>query len=49
MQIKQVTAFLETIAPPSLQEAYDNAGLLTGNKNGIAAVSWSALMLQKRS
>jgi dinuclear metal center YbgI/SA1388 family protein len=33
MQIKQITGFLETIAPPSLQEAYDNAGLLTGDKN----------------
>ncbi len=33
MQIKEIFNFLETIAPPSLQEDYDNAGLLTGNKN----------------
>jgi dinuclear metal center YbgI/SA1388 family protein len=31
MLIIQITIFLETIAPPSLQEDYDNAGLLTGN------------------
>ncbi len=31
MLIAQITHFLETIAPPSLQEDYDNAGLLTGN------------------
>jgi dinuclear metal center YbgI/SA1388 family protein len=31
MLINQITNFLETIAPPSLQEDYDNAGLLTGN------------------
>lgn len=31
MKIQDVTSFLETIAPASLQESYDNAGLLTGN------------------
>ncbi len=31
MQIKDVIAFLEKIAPPNLQEHYDNAGLITGN------------------
>jgi dinuclear metal center YbgI/SA1388 family protein len=31
MQIKDITAYLESIAPTSLQESYDNAGLLTGN------------------
>jgi dinuclear metal center YbgI/SA1388 family protein len=31
MLIGQITSFLETIAPPTLQEDYDNAGLLTGN------------------
>ncbi len=31
MTIKQITSYLETIAPPSLQESYDNAGLITGN------------------
>ena len=29
MRIKEIINFLETIAPPSLQEDYDNAGLLT--------------------
>ena len=31
MQIAEIISFLESIAPPSLQESYDNAGLLTGN------------------
>jgi dinuclear metal center YbgI/SA1388 family protein len=31
MTINEVTRFLETIAPLSLQEGYDNAGLLTGS------------------
>jgi dinuclear metal center YbgI/SA1388 family protein len=31
MQIKQIISFLETLAPPALQESYDNAQLLTGN------------------
>jgi len=31
MTIREIVSFLETIAPPSLQEGYDNAGLLTGN------------------
>jgi len=31
MKIQDITSFLETIAPPYLQESYDNAGLLTGN------------------
>ena len=31
MKISEVVAHLEGIAPPSLQEHYDNAGLLTGN------------------
>jgi dinuclear metal center YbgI/SA1388 family protein len=29
--IKDVTHYLETLAPKSLQESYDNAGLITGN------------------
>ena len=33
MQIAEVIKYLETIAPPSLQEGYDNAGLITGNKD----------------
>lgn len=31
MKIAEVISFLESIAPPSLQEDYDNAGLLTGD------------------
>lgn len=31
MQIKDVIAVLESIAPPHLQESYDNAGLIVGN------------------
>jgi len=33
MKIREVTAALESIAPPSLQESYDNAGLTTGEEN----------------
>ena len=33
MKIKDVIASLETIAPLSLQEQYDNAGLITGDEN----------------
>lgn len=32
MKIKTITSYLETIAPLSLQEAYDNSGLLIGNE-----------------
>jgi dinuclear metal center YbgI/SA1388 family protein len=31
MQIKELTNYLETIAPPSYQENYDNAGLIVGD------------------
>ena len=31
MKIKEITQFLESIAPPDLQETYDNAGLIVGN------------------
>ncbi|MGB3588039.1 MAG: Nif3-like dinuclear metal center hexameric protein [Tunicatimonas sp.] len=30
-QIHEITTYLETIAPRSYQESYDNAGLITGN------------------
>jgi dinuclear metal center YbgI/SA1388 family protein len=30
MQLKQITQYLETIAPLALQESYDNAGLIIG-------------------
>ncbi|MBL7701195.1 MAG: Nif3-like dinuclear metal center hexameric protein [Ferruginibacter sp.] len=33
MKIAEAISFLETVAPPSLQESYDNAGLITGNSN----------------
>ena len=32
MTISAIIDLLESIAPPSLQEDYDNAGLITGNK-----------------
>ena len=31
MDVKEIINYLETIAPPSLQEDYDNAGLITGS------------------
>ena len=31
MKIKEITSYLESIAPLSYQESYDNAGLLVGN------------------
>lgn len=31
MKIKEITSYLETIAPSDLQESYDNAGLIVGN------------------
>ncbi|GAB4245374.1 MAG: Nif3-like dinuclear metal center hexameric protein [Ekhidna sp.] len=33
MKISDITNFLEQWAPPSLQESYDNSGLLIGEKN----------------
>jgi dinuclear metal center YbgI/SA1388 family protein len=33
MTIKDLTQFLETIAPPQYQEGYDNAGLIVGDPN----------------
>jgi len=33
MKIKDITDYLETIAPLSYQESYDNSGLLVGDKN----------------
>ncbi len=32
-KIKEITDYLETIAPGSYQESYDNAGLLTGDRD----------------
>src|ERR1700712_3746586 len=34
MKIAAIIAHLESIAHPSLQEDYDNAGLITGNADG---------------
>jgi dinuclear metal center YbgI/SA1388 family protein len=31
MQISEILAFLESLAPPAYQESYDNAGLITGS------------------
>lgn len=31
MKINEIISYLETIADTSLQEEYDNAGLITGN------------------
>src|SRR5436190_3581730 len=33
MKVQDITSFLESVAPPVLQESYDNAGLITGNAN----------------
>ena len=33
MKIQEIISFLESVAPPSLQESYDNAGLITGNSS----------------
>jgi dinuclear metal center YbgI/SA1388 family protein len=33
MKIKEITHFLESLAPLSSQESYDNAGLIVGSKN----------------
>jgi dinuclear metal center YbgI/SA1388 family protein len=35
MQIKEITNWLETLAPLAYQEAYDNSGLLTGNAETV--------------
>jgi dinuclear metal center YbgI/SA1388 family protein len=35
MRIQEVIAHLENIAPPVLQESYDNAGLITGDGNSL--------------
>ena len=32
MKISSVIQHLEAFAPPAFQEAYDNAGLITGNE-----------------
>ena len=31
LKIKEIIQFIETVAPPDLQESYDNAGLIVGN------------------
>jgi dinuclear metal center YbgI/SA1388 family protein len=35
MQVKDITGFLESVAPLSYQESYDNSGLLIGSKEAI--------------
>ena len=40
MKIKEITQFLEKIAPLNYQESYDNSGLILGNKeNEVTSVS----------
>ena len=36
LRIKDVTEYLESLAPPAYQEAYDNSGLITGDPNAPA-------------
>lgn len=36
MQIKEITSYIESIAPLAYQESYDNAGLLVGSANSEA-------------
>ena len=36
MKIAEITNFIETIAPLAMQESYDNAGLIVGNKQNEA-------------
>ena len=43
MIIQDITSLLEKIAPASLQENYDNAGLITGNANWECAGIITAL------
>jgi len=33
MKVSDIISFLESFADPSLQEHYDNAGLIIGDKN----------------
>ena len=35
MKIKDITSYLESIAPLSYQESYDNSGLIVGNSNDV--------------
>ena len=35
IKIRDLTAYLESIAPPQYQEGYDNAGLIVGDPNAI--------------
>ncbi len=32
-KLSEIIAHLESIAPASLQESYDNSGLIVGNRN----------------
>lgn len=35
IKIKEVTDYLESLAPPAYQESYDNSGLITGNHTTV--------------
>lgn len=43
MTIGEITGYLDSIAPPALQESYDNAGLLVGNSAAEATGALLAL------
>jgi len=36
MKLKEIINIIENYAPPALQESYDNAGLIAGDKESIA-------------
>jgi dinuclear metal center YbgI/SA1388 family protein len=43
MQIKDITSFLESIAPLSFQEDYDNSGLIVGNPEQVVSAAMISL------
>jgi len=43
LKIKEIAHFFETIAPLSLQESYDNAGLLVGDSEAEVAIALVAI------
>ena len=50
MHVKDITDHLESIAPLSLQESYDNAGLITGDPDWeVRGVSFALILLPRSS
>ena len=39
MKIKEITDYLESLAPHALQESYDNTGLITGNPEAVISAA----------